>query len=58
MEWSLVKSLLWALVLFVQIHEHKGCIEEERIGLLELKAVMKSKSNYTNYLLLSWVNGN
>ena len=29
MEWPLVKSLLWALVLFVQIHEHRGYIEEE-----------------------------
>ena len=57
MEWPLVKSLLWALVLFVQIHEHRGCIEEERIGLLELKAFMISNSNYTNHLLLSWVNG-
>ena len=57
MEWPLVKSLLWALVLFVQIHEHRGCIEEERIGLLELKAFMKSNSNYMDHLLPSWVNG-
>ena len=57
MEWPLVKSLLWALVLFVQIHGHKGCIEEERIGLLELKAFLKSNSNYTTHLFPSWVNG-
>ena len=56
MEWPLVKSFLWALVLFVQIHGHRGCIEEERIGLLELKAFMKSKTNYSNYFLQSRVN--
>ena len=39
MEWPLEKALLWALVLFVQIHEHRGCIEEERINLLELKEI-------------------
>ena len=50
MGWPLVKSLLWALVLFVQINGHKGCIEEERIGLLELKAFLKSNSNYTTHL--------
>ncbi|KAG7969773.1 hypothetical protein I3843_07G048000 [Carya illinoinensis] len=32
--WSLVKCLVWRLVIFVQIYEHKGCLEEERIGLL------------------------
>ena len=52
-----MKSLLWALLLFVQIHEHRGCIEEERMGLIELKAFLKSNINYTNRLLLpSWVN--
>ena len=57
MEWPLVKSLLWALLLFAQIHEHRGCIEEERMGLIELKAFLKSNINYTNRLLLpSWVN--
>ncbi|KAF3951926.1 hypothetical protein CMV_022474 [Castanea mollissima] len=50
-------SLLWASVLFVQIREHRGCIEEERIGLLELKAFMKSNSNDVDHLLPSWVNG-
>ena len=52
-----MKSLLWALLLFAQIHEHSGCIEEERMGLIELKAFLKSNINYTNRLLLpSWVN--
>ena len=52
-----MKSLLWALLLFAQIHEHSGCIEEERMGLIELKAFLKSNINDTNRLLLpSWVN--
>ncbi|KAL4625747.1 hypothetical protein ACB092_05G047200 [Castanea dentata] len=55
MGWSLVKSLLWSLLLFVQIHEHRACIEEERMGLLELKAFLKSHTNYTKPLLPTWV---
>ena len=55
MGWPLVKSLLWALLLFVQIHEHRACIEEERTGLLELKAFLKSHTNYTKPLLPTWV---
>ncbi|XP_030968106.1 receptor-like protein 56 isoform X1 [Quercus lobata] len=56
MEWPLVKFLLWGLLLFVQIHEHKACIEDERMGLLELKAFLKSKTNHTKPLLPTWVN--
>ena len=56
MEWPLVKFLLWALLLFVQIHEHIACIEVERMGLLELKSFMKSKTNRTEPLLPTWVN--
>ncbi|KAL4625713.1 hypothetical protein ACB092_05G045500 [Castanea dentata] len=55
MGWPLVKSLLWSLLLFVQIHEHIACIEEERMGLLELKAFLKSHTNYTKPLLPTWV---
>ena len=55
MGWPLVKSLLWALLLFVQIHEHRACIEEERVSLLELKAFLKSHTNYTEPLLPTWV---
>ena len=51
----LVKSLLWSLLLFVQIHERRACIEEERMGLLELKAFLKSHTNYTKPLLPTWV---
>ena len=56
MEWPLVKTLLCALLLFVQIHEHRGCIEEERTGLLELKSFLKSNTNSTDAFLPSWVN--
>ena len=56
MEWLLVKSLLWVLVLLVQIHEHRGCLEEERMGLLELKACLKSNIMHTDHLFPSWVN--
>ncbi|XP_042987439.1 receptor-like protein 13 [Carya illinoinensis] len=52
--WSLVKCLMWALVIFVQIHEHKGCLEEERIGLLRLKAFLKSHYHIGNRLS-SWI---
>ena len=56
MEWPLVKTLLSALLLFVQIHEHRGCIEEERTGLVELKSFLKSNTNSTDAFLPSWVN--
>ncbi|KAK7851171.1 putative receptor-like protein 8 [Quercus suber] len=56
MEWPLVRSLLWVLVLVAHIHESKGCIEEERMSLLELKAFLKFNTNYIKPLLPSWVN--
>ena len=55
MGWPLVKSLLWALLLFVQIHEHGACIEEEGTSLLELKAFIKSHTNSTEDILPTWV---
>ena len=51
-----MKTLLCAFLLFVQIHEHRGCIEEERTGLLELKSFLKSNINHTDAYLPSWVN--
>ena len=50
-----MKSLLWALLLFVQIHEHGACIEEEGTSLLELKAFIKSHTNSTEDILPTWV---
>ncbi|KAG2696662.1 hypothetical protein I3760_07G069200 [Carya illinoinensis] len=52
--WSLVKCLMWALVIFVQIHEHNGCLEEERVGLLRLKAFLKSNADIGDRLP-SWI---
>lgn len=49
-----MKSLLWALLLFVQFHEYRGCIEEERVGLQKLKAFLKP--DYFSNSLSSWVN--
>ena len=34
---SLVKWLLWGLIVLVHLHGHRGCFEEERMGLLEIK---------------------
>ncbi|KAM4113359.1 hypothetical protein ACJW30_05G215000 [Castanea mollissima] len=57
MGWSLVKSLLWGLTVLVQLHRHRGCFEEERMGLLEIKEFVRSSPNVTNHHLLpSWVN--
>ena len=53
MEWSLVKALLCALLLIVQIHEQLACVEEERMDLLELKVLLKSNVNLTRHLFLS-----
>ncbi|KAF5454368.1 hypothetical protein F2P56_024040 [Juglans regia] len=54
--WPLVKCLMWGLVMFVQFSEHKGCLEEERIGLLRLKAFLKSDYHIGNRLP-SWIEG-
>nr|POE70885.1 putative inactive leucine-rich repeat receptor kinase xiao [Quercus suber] len=56
MELSLVKFLLWTSLLFIQIHEYRGCVEEERVGLLELKVLLTSHINNADYILSSWVN--
>ena len=52
-----MKSLLWGLVFLVQILGRKGCFEEERLGLLEIKEefVRSSKYGNTDHLLPSWV---
>ena len=51
-----MKTLLCALLLFVQIHEHRGCIEEERTGLVQLKSFLKSNHDDPDFFLPSWVN--
>ena len=32
-----MKCLLWGLIVLVHLHGHRGCFEEERMGLLEIK---------------------
>ncbi|KAE7997294.1 hypothetical protein FH972_001940 [Carpinus fangiana] len=54
MEWpSFLKALLLGLLVFLQMHENTACFHEERIALLELKAVLKS--NIDHRLLSSWI---
>ncbi|KAM4113371.1 hypothetical protein ACJW30_05G216100 [Castanea mollissima] len=53
---SLVKCFLWGLIVLVHLHGHRGCFEEERKGLLEIKEFVRSRRNITNHHLLpSWV---
>ncbi|XP_030971224.1 receptor-like protein 13 [Quercus lobata] len=64
---SLVKCLLWGLIVLVHLHGHRGCFEEERMGLLEIKEEFaRSTPNATirdhlppslarAYILPSWV---
>ena len=63
---SLVKCLLWGLIVLVHLHGHRGCFEEERMGLLEIKEEFaRSTPNATIrdhlspsprvYILPSWV---
>ena len=65
MGWSLVKWLLLGLIVLVHLHGHRGCFEEERMGLLEIKEeFVRSTPNATIrdhlppsrvYILPSWV---
>ena len=51
-----MKALLWGLLVFLQFHHHRGCLHEERIALLELKAFLKSNIIYEDHRLLSsWI---
>ena len=53
------KYLIWVFILFlVQICGCKGCIEEEKMGLLELKAFLKLNDEYADFLLPSWIDNN
>ena len=49
---SLVKWLLWGLIVLVHLHGHRGCFEEERMGLLEIKEEFVT---IRDHLLPSWV---
>ncbi|KAK7843771.1 receptor-like protein 13 [Quercus suber] len=55
---SLVKCLLWGLIVLVHLHGHRGCFDEERMGLLEIKEeFVRSTPSKTirDPLLPSWV---
>ena len=64
---SLVKCLLWGVIVLVHLQGHRGCFEEERKGLLEIKEEFaKSTPNASIrdhlppsparfYILPSWV---
>ncbi|KAF3946587.1 hypothetical protein CMV_027163 [Castanea mollissima] len=60
---SMVKWLLWGLIVLVHLHGHRGCFEEERMGLLEIKKeFVRSSTNLTfifspfrGHILPSWV---
>ena len=53
----IIKFSLWVAVTFVQMHAPKSCLDSERIGLLEIKAFIKSVSDmqYADAILVSWV---
>ena len=48
---SLVKCLLWGLIVLVHLHGLRGCFEEETMALLEIKGGFASFED----LLPSWV---
>ena len=50
-----MKSLLWGLIVLVQLHGYRGCFDEERMGLLEIKEFVRFSPNVTDHLLPSWV---
>ena len=55
---SLMKKIFWGLlIVLVQIHGHRACFEEERMGLLEFKEFVRSNADDADRLLLlpSWV---
>jgi len=61
MEWPLLKALLWGLFVFLRIRgQIAGCLREERIALLELKAFLESNIIHADAddhrgLLPSWI---
>ena len=58
-----MKWLLWGLIVLAHLHGHRGCFEEERVGLLEMKKeFVRSTPNVTfsdhllpSRVLPSWV---
>ncbi|KAL6334202.1 hypothetical protein AAG906_006791 [Vitis piasezkii] len=53
------KYLMWVFILLlVQICGCKGCIEEEKMGLLEFKAFLKLNDEHADFLFPSWIDNN
>ena len=58
MERVLIKLSFWVALVLFQTSGFNGCLENERIGLLDLKSFIKSVSDYqTETILVSWVDG-
>ncbi|KAJ9178826.1 hypothetical protein P3X46_010675 [Hevea brasiliensis] len=55
MELALVKCMLLALIVWLQIHKSKSCLEEERLALLGIKDSLKSTGSNGDHLLSSWI---
>ena len=53
------KDLTWVfMLLLIQICGARGCIEEEKMGLLEFKAFIKVNDVNADFLLPSWIDHN
>ncbi|KAK7846299.1 receptor like protein 21 [Quercus suber] len=51
---TLVKWLLWGLIVLVHLHGHRGCFEAERMGLLAIKEeFVRSNPSSIEYVLAS-----
>ncbi|KAJ0051830.1 hypothetical protein Pint_03194 [Pistacia integerrima] len=52
----LMKLSLWFAIVLIQTYGYKGCLEKERIGLLEFKSFIKSVNLYDKEeIFISWV---
>ncbi|XP_007023307.2 PREDICTED: probable LRR receptor-like serine/threonine-protein kinase At4g36180 isoform X3 [Theobroma cacao] len=52
-----VNISFWVVLLLLQTHGFRGCLETERIGLLKLKAFIESVSEGPDTTLITWVDG-
>ncbi|KAK6267689.1 hypothetical protein QUC31_011849 [Theobroma cacao] len=52
-----VNISFWVVLLLLQTHGFRGCLEKERIGLLKLKAFIESVSEGPDTTLITWVDG-
>ncbi|TYJ37523.1 hypothetical protein E1A91_A05G382100v1 [Gossypium mustelinum] len=49
-----MKLILLAMILALQFHELKCCVEEERVGLLQFKEFIESEGYDADHLFPSW----